>query len=197
MESVVILLNANIDFEMNLLEMWRQIPEHLAGNVRKTLDASVWRVDTTAVMESFGFMISGPQGDFQSPKAVWVTNELVYFPPNSCDRRYGIYSLESLSLWSSVDEKSNVPCSLEVWISLSDLGQPLWLWGYEWSPVSYSHRLRQRIFLVSTASLNLECRPTGSELEEKETKAIFFPIHTQVQESIWFPTIFFKVKNVN
>lgn len=30
-------------------------------------------------MESFGVMISGPQGDFQSPKAVWVTNELVFF----------------------------------------------------------------------------------------------------------------------
>lgn len=41
MESVVILLNANIDFEMNLLEMWRQISEHLAGNVHKTLHASV------------------------------------------------------------------------------------------------------------------------------------------------------------
>lgn len=38
--------------------------------------------------------------------------------------------------------------------------------------------------LVSTASLSLECRLTGSELEEKETKAKFFPIHTQVQESI-------------
>lgn len=45
-------------------------------------------------------------------------------------------------------------------------------------------QVRQRIFLVSTASLSLECRLTGSELEEKETKAKFFPIHTQVQESI-------------
>lgn len=151
-------------------------------NVHKTLHASIWGVDTTAVMESFGVMISGPQGDFQSPKAVWVTNELgfFFFCPNNCDGRYGIYSLESLSLWSSVDGKSNVPCSLEVWSSLSDLGQPLWLWGYERSPVSYRHRLRQRIFLVSTASLSLKYRPTGSELEEKETKAIFFPIHTQV-----------------
>lgn len=41
-------------------------------------------------MESLGFMISGPQGDFQSPKAVWVTNELVFLPPTVVIEGMGI-----------------------------------------------------------------------------------------------------------